>query len=784
MRHIIHIVLCLLLASWQQASSQAIGEWETHLSYYNTVKVAETNQYVFAVAKGAQINKADTTESGGSLFRYGKEDNSLKFYSRQDGLSDQQVTLIGYNSDINTLLMVYANGNLDLFDESSIYNIPYLKNSTNINDKTIHDLFFHNEFAYLSGEFGIMVVNMKKKEITDTYKVNRSVLSACIKNNSLYAVTDDGIIQGLMSDNLLDFNNWKSYSISSSLSVEDIRQIAVFQNRLCFQVKGKGVYYEKEDGTVSPLVEDKDINKIKIQNNKLIAFTGNKAYIYSSLTQRDVISSETINDISSLKDDTYWIAAGRESLQGIKKQNDGYGVIFSDTITANNCPKRDLCAFMTVDKGKLFVAGGGRWTDRFSNYGTFMIYDGHTWVNYDENTVARQVGIDRFWDVTSIAVDPDPENENHYFASTWGEGVYEFKDGKCIKLFNNYNSILEPAWSNSMHHVRIDGLCFDKDNNLWMTNTGAKKGCIKVLKADRTWSSLAYDEELSGSSLIDKILIASNGLKWINVVRTNSGIFILDDNNTIDDTSDDTYKFFTSLINIADKKEITTRAFYCMAEDKNGSIYLGTGNGVMICPQSNNILQNGQLYANRITRTADDGSLSYFLDGERINAIAVDGGNRKWIGTENSGVFLVNEDASETIYNFTTDNSPLLSDKVESIAIDNATGTVYFGTDKGIISYVGEATEGSKSYSDVYAYPNPVRPEYSRVTITGLMENSTVKITDLSGNLIYQAQSLGGQLTWDCRNRSGKRVASGVYLVLSATEDSKESIVTKIAVIK
>ena len=412
-----------------------------------------------------------------------------------------------------------------------------------------------------------------------------------------------------------------------------------------------------------------------------------------------------------------------------------------------------------------------------------MIYDNNTWTNYDENEVAKQAGSDRFWDVTSIAVDPDPKNENHYFASTWGEGVYEFKDNKCIKLYHNYNSILESAWNNSIHHVRIEGLCFDKDNNLWMTNTGAKNGNVKVLKPDGTWCSLAY-EGLTNADLIDKILITSNGLKWISVLRSTSGIFILNDNKTIDDVSDDISKFFTSLVNLTDKKEVVTRGFFCMAEDKEGSVYIGTGNGVMICPYSNNILQNDKLYVNRIIRTSDDGTPIYFLDGERINAIAVDGGNRKWIGTENSGVFLVNEDASETIYNFTTDNSPLLSNTIKNIAIDHISGKVYFGTDKGIISYIGEATEGSESYSDVYAYPNPVRPDYNKVTITGLMENSNVKITDLNGNLIYQDKSLGGQLTWDCRNRSGKRVASGIYLVLAATQDSKESIVTKIAVIK
>lgn len=781
MKQIVYTLL-LLFAVIQQGNSQAIGEWEALLSYYNTIKVAETNNYVFAVAKGAKISNKDTEEDGGSLFRYGKEDNSIKLYSRQDGLSDQQIALIDYNTNVNTLLIVYQNGNLDLFSDNNIYNIPYLKNSTNINNKTINDIFFYNEFAYLSGDFGIVVINMKKNEITDTYKVNKSVTSVCIKNNYIYAATESGIIRGLMNDNLLDFNNWEPYPVT--FASEDIQQITFFQNVLCFRIKDKGIYYQKNDGTVLPVIEDNNIIRMKIQNNKLIALTNNKAYIYSSLNQKDIVNTGTINDISSIKDDnTYWLAAGNESLKAIKKQNDQYGIIFSDTTIAKNSPKRNLCDFMTVDKQKLFVAGGGRWADRNEYYGTFMIYNNNTWTNYDENEVAKQAGTAYFQDVTSIAIDPDPKNENHYFASTWGEGLYEFKDNTCIKLYNNSNSILESAWNNSSHYVRIEGLCFDKDNNLWMTNTGAKNGNVKVLKPDGTWCSLAY-EGLTNADLIDKILITSNGLKWINVLRSTSGIFILNDNKTIDDVSDDISKFFTSLVNLTDKKEVVTRGFFCMAEDKEGSVYIGTGNGVMICPYSNNILQNDKLYVNRIIRTSDDGTPIYFLDGERINAIAVDGGNRKWIGTENSGVFLVNEDASETIYNFTTDNSPLLSNTIKNIAIDHISGKVYFGTDKGIISYIGEATEGSESYSDVYAYPNPVRPDYNKVTITGLMENSNVKITDLNGNLIYQGKSLGGQLTWDCRNRSGKRVASGIYLVLAATQDSKESIVTKIAVIK
>ena len=262
------------------------------------------------------------------------------------------------------------------------------------------------------------------------------------------------------------------------------------------------------------------------------------------------------------------------------------------------------------------------------------------------------------------------------------------------------------------------------------------------------------------------------------------GITVFNEKGTIDDTSDDVVNHF-SLFSTANGDAISVSGYFCMAEDKNGNIWLGTNRGPIICPVPNRAIDDpDQIYCTRIIRELN-GENSYFLDNVQINAIAVDGGNRKWLGTEGAGIFVVSEDGSETIENFTTDNSPLLSDVINSIAIDDVTGEVFIGTDKGIISYMGEATEGSESYSEVYAYPNPVRPQYGdKVTITGLMSDSNVKITDVAGHLIYQGKSLGGQLTWNCRSYRGERVASGVYLVLAATPEGKESVVTKIVVVK
>ena len=439
----------------------------------------------------------------------------------------------------------------------------------------------------------------------------------------------------------------------------------------------------------------------------------------------------------------------------------------------------------------LYIVGGGRNSDRLNIPGTLMIYNGNEWFNLDENEVNKEVNkqfpennfIFTTKDYTGIAV--DPKDPTHYFVSAYGEGVLEFRENKFVKLYNHTNSTISPALNKTTEqqftYNRIGSLTFDKEGNLWMTNCEIDDGSIKVLKADGTWISLIHDK-LNHAYQADKILIASNNRKWINSPSP-IGIFVLDDKGTIDDVSDDEFDSFTIFKN--NNESIEAAGFYCVTEDKNGQIWIGTNRGPVYCLNSK--AEISKLQFSRVIRPLEDGNGEgyAFLDGEQVNAIAVDGGNRKWIGTQSSGVFLVSEDGMETISNFTTANSPLPSNQVNTLAINQQTGEVFIGTEKGLVSYMGDATEGSEDYSDIYAYPNPVRPEQNdRVTIVGLMNDSNVKITDLKGNIIYQGKSAGGTFTWDCRRKGGGRVATGIYLVLSATPEAKESVVTKIMVVK
>ena len=752
-----YIYILLLIAFFQTTLYAQDWKWKSYLAYYNTTLVAEANNNVFAVADG-------------SLYSYNKEDQSVQTYSKLNGLSDVSITQLGYNADVNTLLIVYDNGNIDLWGEDGIYNLPFLKNSTVVQDKTVNAITFDGEYAYLASQFGIMVINMQKKEVADTYRIG-NVSSCCVLNNYLYAATEQGIRRGSLNDNLLDAANWTDYS------AEVVQDIVAFQNTLCYVISGDGVYYQAE-GSSRKWINDAGIKGMKVESGKLLAYTNGTVYIASSLNTPDQITGlSTIQDVSTLKDNAYWIANAAGGILGIQKNGTAYTRILEKTTIDG--PKRNMPYFMDFVEGQLLVTGGGRWMDRENNPATFMRYKDGVWANLDDSSLASKAGIDFCRDFLCVAV--DPVDTSHYFIASYGEGLFEFRGMEFQTMYNNDNSPLQYVVPDDgkpqpypRHYVRVSGLDFDAAGNLWTVSAGVNE-VIQVLQPDGTWVTLR-DLPISNSPTTGSLLFLSNGLLVANIPRaSNAGIFIMNNNGTLD-ASDDTYNLYSTLVS-TQGEALSASEFYCIAEDKMGSLWVGTNIGPVIGYNTS----DGYRF-NRIVLFDES---DYLLNGERVNCIAVDGGNRKWIGTQNSGVFLVSEDGTEVLENFTTENSPLFSDCIQSIAIHPQTGEVFIGTDKGIISYQGDATEGSEDYSSVHAYPNPVRPDFDdKVIITGLMDQSEVKITDLAGNLIYRSTCIGGQLTWDCRNAQGRRVATGVYLVLAATPDAKESVVTKIMVVK
>ena len=262
----IHIILFLLIGFSSSVFAQA-DKWEIYQAYQNTEQVEETNNHVFAVADS-------------SLYAYSKEDNSLTTYSRKNGLSDNKIKVLRYHASSHTLIIAYRNGNIDLFGNDGIYNLPYLKNNTSVQNKTINDVYLYQDYAYISAEVGILVVNLNKKEITDTYRIG-SVRSACILNGNLYALTGEGIRYGKLTDNLLDQSNWNNLTLhTTDFETNQIRRIADFDNRLCLAVSNLGIYY-LNNNALTRLLHNTSLSNMKVENGKLLSFSASYAkYIF------------------------------------------------------------------------------------------------------------------------------------------------------------------------------------------------------------------------------------------------------------------------------------------------------------------------------------------------------------------------------------------------------------------------------------------------------------------------------------------------------------------------
>ena len=776
MRHILTIILFSFFSFTVLAANFNTTGWKTYLSYNNTNSVEESNDQVFVVAEG-------------SLYTYGKDDNSIKQYYKGNGLNDNTISLIRYNKQTKSLLIIYDNSNIDILEGGVATNLPYLSTSTSIRDKQINSVLVNDEYAYLSTAFGIVVVNMAKKEIKDTYKLSLNITSCAIQNGNIYASTTNkaevssGIIYASLKENLLDKANWKPYGLSNLSDSHTISAIASFKNTLFYLVSQQGIFYEN-NGELSRIINSSTLKYMKVIGEKLACIDNSRVFIVSDTQKFDQINL-SINDISTYQTDKYWIAEGSKGLRSIQRKGSNSFEALNEPIILDG-PYSNSAFDIVCKNDKVYMIIGGKDLlngKRFDKGGYILTYDYDKWSFIDPKEAQKKLNLPRNpRDYTSIAVTTDDSNDEIVYASSMGDGVIQYKNGTPVQSYNEKNAFKETAGGYGSGYCYIDGLAFDKNGNLWMTSSEVNHAVLVLDKAG-AWHRLDI-EQLRGVYTINDILITSTNDKWIYVPRNTPKLVMIPNSESLDEVS--SYEF-TTLID-TDGKELTPSNYTCVAEDKDGYIWVGTNRGAVYFtkPRISSAEDKAATRCTRVKYTNEEtGNLAYFLDNVVVTTLKVDAGNRKWIGTKGNGVYVLDNDNETIVYQFNTTNSPLLSDNIYDIEINDKTGEVFIGTDKGLNSYQGEASEGKSDYSEIYAYPNPVRPEHmDKVTIVGLMDNSNVKITDLNGNIIYQTKSLGGQAIWNCRNANGSRVATGVYLVLASTEEASDSVVTKIIVVK
>jgi len=425
---------------------------------------------------------------------------------------------------------------------------------------------------------------------------------------------------------------------------------------------------------------------------------------------------------------------------------------------------------MSSANNRLVIAPGGR-NDSYGNIynrdGVFTKVD-ETWTNYH---LTDTPALDSLFDLICVSV--NPRNSNQYALGSWGWGLAVFNQDGLETVYGTHNSSLTPV-NGAPQYLRIGGVAYDETGNLWV-NCASSNALMHRLDLNGEWT--AWELGASSAADVGKMTIDSRGYKWIEMRQGGSNyIFVFDEQQAGGQQ-------LKGLNGYPNKGNIPGNTVTAIAEDLDGEIWLGTDAGIGVIYNPSSIFNGGDYDAQKII-VERDGYAQYLLEAEKVQAIAVDGANQKWIGTERAGVFLLSPDGQEEVYHFTAENSPLYSNNVISINImDN--GEVFIGTDKGVIAYKSTATPPAPKLDDVYAYPNPVRPEYSGViAIKGLIRDANIRITDIYGGLVHESKAYGGQAIWDGNNMNGKKVNTGVYLVFIADDQGKETIVTKILFVK
>ncbi len=403
------------------------------------------------------------------------------------------------------------------------------------------------------------------------------------------------------------------------------------------------------------------------------------------------------------------------------------------------------------------------WNYQYNGNGIYRYKNGE-WKNFNR---FHYPVLDSMLDFITVTVDPRDES---VWAGSFGGGLLHIRTDESFEIFKQNSSIrphpLDPT------SYRVAGLLFDVANNLWISNFGSSQPLV-VRKSDGNWENFSLPFSLTENALSQIIIDDANQL-WI-VSPLGNGLVCYNYGNSINDIGDDHWKLYRDG---AGNGNLPSNNVLSVAKDKSGFIWVGTDNGIGIIQCVQDVFNAG---CEAILPIVQQGNFAgYLFNGENVRSIAVDGADRKWIATRN-GIWLVSADGEKIIERFTEENSPLLSNDVKKIGIDGKTGEVYFATAKGICSFRGTATDGRERNSDVLVFPNPVPPTYTgTIAIRGLAENSIVKIIEMDGRLVYRTRALGGQAVWDGRDYRGRKISSGVYLVLVSTDDKAEKTVTKI----
>lgn len=746
--------------------SQSNTQWNGYFSYNGIKDITQSSSSFFAATENAIFSKNTTT-------------NDISTINSIDGLKADLITSIYRSETFNVTLVGNSNGLLSLIkSDGTVIPKRGIIDEVPVSPliKKINNFYEYNSKVYISCDYGISVFDLNTLEFGDTYYIGSSgqtvkVYQTTVFNNEIYAVTEIyGMRKAVVTNpNLVDFSQWSLFDSGQWNGIATINNQLVASNINSIAYKYNGTNFIELLNLNQPSLDFRE------NENYLIITTQNHVYIFNQdLIQIADIQTSQITEIAvtftcaTIVNDVVYIGTNENGVVSTSLSSPtNFQFIMPDGPLENNI-------FRLKKSTSTLWALYGKYSRTYNPYfpspaqkpiSKFTTENGWDFIPYSELFGAKAL--------SNIALHPN--NEEELYVSSFFSGVLKIVDGVPIQLYDQSNTgsngleSLSPAFID----VRINGVAFDKNKNLWMTNTRVNKG-LKVLKAEGNWQSYDFTEVIPephfasyGLTAIDK-----NNTKWIPSIRNGLIAF----NETLGNKS--------IVIETETNGNLPDIDVRCVAIDNRNQLWIGTARGLRIISSVDQFLSQDAITTRDII-IEEDGLAQELFYQQFIVDIAVDGANRKWVSLADAGVYLVSPNGQETIYQFTKDNSPLPSNNINDIEIDGVTGEVFFATDKGLVSFKGTSTKPQDDLSNVYVYPNPVRPEFSgTIKIAGLTDKAIVKITDIEGNLVFETTSSGGTIEWDGTAFGKYKVASGVYMIFVSAEDGIETTVKKVMIIR
>jgi ligand-binding sensor domain-containing protein len=705
-------------------------------------------------------------KSKNGLFYFDKAQNNTQIISKIDGLSENIVSTLQYDHNSKGLLIAYQNATIDWLQNGEIFSNTAIKDLEIAGNKQIYQIYFYQNRAYLCTDFGVVVWDITRKLILDTYKnlgvggANIPIYSASVSNDSLFLGTSQGVIAGSLASNLLDFNQWKRFNLTNNIPTQSIKKVVTLQNKVyaIFQSSSNNLYKYSHQNQWQIINTTQNINNLT-QKGDYITLT----YLQGALQAKADEIFTNFTDILIKNAQEAW-SDENGNIYIADAQN---GLITNKNgIIEKYCPTSPFSAessHINFGNNQMLITSGG-FQNGIANNNLNLGYDAFQngiWQNFNAIITNDVINIPAIKDLNALAYN---SLEKQWFFASFGQGI-------LVKTNNNTHQIINANTPNTSlrndlnNEVKITGVAVEKNGDTWFLQYNPAIGSPYLhvkRKSTNNWQGFTSTQTIT-QNLVD-IFVDSFGLKWMR--SASSGLWVFDD------------KTNRSRLLTTTNGKLPDNLVSAIMQDKEGQIWIGTNKGVAVLFNPLRVFEGN---TNFFTPIFDSRPL---LRSETITSMITDAGNRKWIGTQN-GIWLFNAEANQLLKYFNSNNSPLSENQIKAIKMQETTGELFILTNKDLISYQTNSSQATENFENVKIFPNPVRPEFQgEVGISGLAQNAYVKITDVSGRLFFETKANGGTASWNLKDYNNIQAQTGIYLVFATKTDGSETLVGKIAVIK